>query len=447
MYIPEINDLLNQPTPVALFWLRRDLRLTDNHGLYQALKHQERVLCLFIFDTAILETLPNSADRRVNFIYQQIKYIKQLLEAQGSSLLVCYGKPTEIYSALMAKYPIQAVYANHDYEPYARQRDQDIQDILATKQIPFYTFKDHVIFEKDEILKEDSTPYSVFTAYMKKWKELFNPELVQSFDTAAYYHHFLSLTTLPLISLADIGFQNQPYTFPLPKINLSLIKQYDKTRDIPSLLGTSRLGIHLRFGTLSIREATRIAQEHNATWLNELIWRNFYITILWHFPHVVHRPFKPAYDKIAWSNNEAHFQAWCKGETGYAIVDAGMQELNQTGYMHNRLRMITASFLVKNLLIDWRLGEAYFAQNLLDYELASNNGNWQWVAGSGCDAAPYFRIFNPILQTKKFDPALTYIKRWNPQFQSLNYPKPIIAYQSSREKTLQTYQDALINKS
>jgi deoxyribodipyrimidine photo-lyase len=441
MYIPELPALVQQP--LSLFWLRRDLRLIDNHGLYQALKQQKQVLPIFIFDRDILDKLADPTDRRVHFIYVQLQHIKQTLEEQGSSLLVCYGKPLEIYRTLLEKFSIQAVYTNHDYEPYASKRDQAIQDLLTAHHIPFHTFKDQVIFEKNEVMKNNGEPYTVFTPYMRKWKEQFTDSLAQSWDVQAYYQNFLPLTPLPLITLQAMGFQKRTDDFPSSDINLALIKQYDKTRNIPGIEGTSRLSVHLRFGTLSIRSVTRLAIAHNEIWLNELIWRNFYMMILWHFPYAVERAFKPAYDNIAWVNNETHFQAWCEGKTGYPIVDAGMNELNQTGYMHNRLRMITASFLTKHLLIDWRWGEAYFAQKLLDYELASNNGNWQWAAGSGCDAAPYFRIFNPMLQTQKFDPELAYIKRWNPQFQDINYPRPIVDHQFARKRALQAYKKAL----
>jgi deoxyribodipyrimidine photo-lyase len=441
MHIPELPNLTQQP--LNLFWFRRDLRLVDNQGLYQALNQATRVLPIFIFDTDILDPLEDPVDRRVNFIYKQLQHIKQTLEQQGSSLLVCYGKPLDIYRVLIEQLPIQAVYTNHDYEPYARRRDQAIQDLLTAYHIPFHTFKDQVIFEKNEIMKDSGEPYTVFTPYMKKWKAQFTNSLAQSFDTSSYYQNLLQLPPLPLITLPAMGFQNQAYDFPSSEIDLALIKQYAKTRDIPGTKGTSRLSVHLRFGTISIRTVTRLAMVHNESWLNELIWRNFYMMILWHFPYVTERAFKPAYDNIAWVNNPDHFQAWCEGKTGYPIVDAGMNELNQTGYMHNRLRMITASFLTKHLLIDWRWGEAYFAQKLLDYELASNNGSWQWAAGSGCDAAPYFRIFNPILQTQKFDPDLTYIKRWNPQFQTVNHPKPIVDHQAARERALQAYKKAL----
>ena len=335
------------------------------------------------------------------------------------------------------------MYANHDYEPYALARDEAIRSILAASHIPFYTYKDQVIFERDEVVKNDAQPYTVYTPYMKKWKAKFQPDQVQPFETLLHVNNLLHMEPLPVITLSDMGFQPSHGCFPPKTINKALISRYDKTRNIPGIEGTSKLSVHLRFGTISIREVTRIAQETNVVWRNELIWRNFYMMILWHFPHVAQRSFKPAYDAIAWRTDEAHFEAWCTGRTGYPIVDAGMRELNQTGYMHNRLRMITASFLTKDLLIDWRWGEAYFAEKLLDYELASNNGGWQWAAGSGCDAAPYFRIFNPTTQTQKFDPDWAYIKRWNPEFQEDNYPAPIVDHATTRTQTLQAYKKAL----
>jgi deoxyribodipyrimidine photo-lyase len=443
MYIPQIAYKADSDKLISIFWFRRDLRLKDNYGLCQALKQGNPVLAVFIFDTNILDDLTDVTDRRVNFIYNQLKILKQNLEAKGSSLLVCYGNPEEVYERLIDEYPIRAVYTNEDYEPYARDRDKAVKTLLKKKQIAFYSFKDHVIFEKDEILKDDSKPYTVFTPYMKKWRIELAQFALPAFDIDTYHANFLKLSPLPLISLAAMNFQEVNYDFPSLEFNLNLIENYHQTRDMPGIGGTSRLSVHIRFGTISIREAVRIAQKYNSTWLNELIWREFYIMIMWHFPHVVTAAFKPSYERIEWINNVDHFQAWCEGKTGYPIVDAGMNELNQTGYMHNRVRMITASFLIKNLLIDWRWGEAFFAKKLIDYELASNNGNWQWVAGCGCDAAPYFRIFNPMLQAKKFDPNLTYIKRWVPSFEISKYLKPIVEYENSRERALKAYKDSL----
>ncbi|MHA7877839.1 MAG: cryptochrome/photolyase family protein [Bacteroidota bacterium] len=442
MIIPSLTHLAHSK-PTKLFWFRRDLRIEDNHGLYQALATHHSVLPLFIFDANILEKLEKPIDDRVQFIYAQVQSLKAKLEQLGSSLLVCYGTPVAVYQQLTRQLPLKAVYTNHDYEPYARHRDREVAACLAEHQVAFHSFKDQVIFEKDEVVKDNGSPYTVFTPYMRKWKTHFKPEMVNTFNSEALLPHCLKTSPLPLLALPDIGFQVQRCHFPSKTVDIALVKQYDQQRDIPAILGTSRLSVHLRFGTISIRAVTRVAQQYNAVWLNELIWRNFYMMILWHFPHVVKGSFKPSYDKVAWENNQTHFQAWCAGQTGYPIVDAGMRELNETGYMHNRLRMITASFLTKHLLIDWRWGEAYFAKKLLDFELSSNNGGWQWAAGSGCDAAPYFRIFNPYLQTKKFDPAHKYIKQWVPELNSTAYPKPIVVHSIARERTLSAYKEAL----
>ncbi|XWN35122.1 MAG: deoxyribodipyrimidine photo-lyase [Roseivirga sp.] len=442
MILPALNTL-GHTQGLTLFWLRRDLRLEDNHGLYQALKNNPAVLPIFIFDTNILDKLEERTDRRVQFIYTQIQQLKAQLEALGSSLLVCYGQPTDIYQQLASALQLQAVYTNHDYEPYAQQRDQQVQALLAAHQVGFYSFKDQVIFEKEEVMKDNGTPYTVFTPYMKKWKACFSASMAQGFDSTPYHNHYCNTPALSLLLLQDMGFQSLSCSFPSQEIDLACIQKYHQQRDIPSIPGTSRLSVHFRFGTISIRRATRIAQAHNETWLNELIWRNFYMMILWHFPHVTERSFKPIYDEVAWENDPKLFQAWCEGRTGYPIVDAGMRELNATGYMHNRLRMITASFLTKHLLIDWRWGEAYFAKKLLDFELSSNNGGWQWAAGSGCDAAPYFRVFNPYLQTQKFDPELKYVRKWVPELDRQDYPSPIVEHSTARERTLKAYKKAL----
>lgn len=423
----------------TLFWFRRDLRLYDNAGLYYALKENTGVLSLFIFDTEILDKLDDATDARVTFIHQSLARLKQELEKRGSSLLVLHGNPVEIFKSLTPK----AVYTNHDYEPYARSRDEQISKLLANRNIAFKTFKDQVIFEKDEILKDDHTPYTVFTPYSKKWKTTCTNFYLKAYPVDRYISNLKPLPPLPFPQLADIGFSPSHIPLPERKIPVSIIQQYDKTRDYPGINGTSRLSVHLRFGTVSIRQLAKLAFEKNEKWLNELIWREFYQMILYHFPHVTTQAFKPEYDRIVWRNNSDEFQAWCEGRTGYPLVDAGMRELNATGYMHNRVRMVTASFLTKNLLIDWRWGEAYFAKKLLDFELASNNGGWQWSAGSGCDGAPYFRIFNPELQAKKFDPQLTYIKKWIPELDTPQYPKPIVDFSASRHRALQVYGAAL----
>lgn len=434
---------MNSNTPIVLFWFRRDLRLDDNAGLYEALKQNMNVLPIFLFDSEILNKLDNKQDARVHFIHHQLTVLQQQLSALGSSIMVKLGKPKEIFESLAQQYIIKAVYTNHDYEPYAIKRDHEIAELLRSKGISFHSYKDQVIFEKDEVTKDDLKPYTVFTPYMKKWKSKLTTNHLMPHPTQNYNNNFFQTATIPLPTLADIGFLPSSIDFPGSEIIPAVIQHYSEQRDIPSIKGTSRLSVHLRFGTVSIRSLVAQAQRLNEKWLNELIWREFYMMILYHFPHVVNRAFKPAYDRIPWSNNETHFKLWCEGKTGYPIVDAGMRELNRTGFMHNRVRMITASFLTKHLLIDWRWGEAYFAKKLLDFELSSNNGGWQWSASSGCDAAPYFRVFNPYEQTKKFDPQLKYIKQWIPEFDELNYIKPIVDHKFARERVLSTYKKAL----
>ena len=429
---------------VTIFWFRRDLRLHDNAGLYHALKDNKPVIPIFIFDKNILDKLENKEDRRVTFIYQAVKEIQEQLKSISSSLEVFYDFPEKVFTQLLSKYKIEKVYANHDYEPYAIARDEKINEILKLSGGTLVTFKDQVIFEKDEIKKDDGKPYTVFTPYSRKWKTKLNDFYLSSYPAEKYYSNFYKQSPQPLPSLSDIGFKKVTENFPSKIANEILIKNYYNQRNFPSVDGTSRLGVHLRFGTISIRELAAKAKQLNETFLNELIWRDFYQSILWHFPHVgMHKAFKPEYENIEWRNNEAEFELWCKGNTGYPIVDAGMRQLNQTGFMHNRVRMIVASFLSKHLLIDWRWGEAYFAEKLLDYDLASNNGGWQWAAGSGCDAAPYFRIFNPYLQTKKFDPELKYMKKWVPEFMEVSYPAPIVEHEFARKRCLEVFRRTL----
>lgn len=430
-------------TPITIFWFRRDLRLNDNAGLYHALKENNQVLPIFIFDTDILNQLEEKADARVEFIHQQIEKIQQQLVAMNSTLLVIKGTPEEVFITLTKKYSIAKVYTNHDYEPYAIERDLAIAGFLKSCGATFHSFKDQVIFEKTEVVKDDQKPYTVFTPYMRKWKSKLNSFYTKAYPTQKYFNHFIAAKPIAIPSISEIGFKATGIIFPTNEINEKTIKDYQELRDFPAINGTSKLSVHLRFGTVSIRDLVYKAQKLNETWLNELIWREFYMMILYHFPHVINGAFKPNYNNIPWSNNEQHFELWCKGKTGYPIVDAGMRELNQTGFMHNRVRMIVASFLTKHLLIDWRWGEAYFAKKLLDFELSSNNGGWQWSASSGCDAAPYFRVFNPYEQTKKFDPQLKYIKHWIPEYDELNYTKPIIEHKFARDRVLKTYKTAL----
>ena len=430
----------NYVTPeTTLCWFRRDLRLQDNAALYYALKENNEVLPLFIFDTVILNALEDRSDCRVSFIHQSITYLKQQLEEVGSSLLVLHGNPVNIFKKLRPK----SVYANHDYEPYALERESAIQKELSKRGIPFKTFKDQVIFEKNEILKQDGKPYTVFTPYSKKWKEKLNAFYLKSYPVEKYFKNLTQITPLPLLSITDLGFQPTEMKFPDRVVKSAIVENYHRQRNFPAIKGTTRLSVHLRFGTIGIRKLVQTALRKNETWLNELIWREFYQMILYQFPKVVTHSFKSAYDRIEWRNDQQEFKAWCEGKTGYPIVDAGMRELNKTGFMHNRVRMIVASFLTKHLLIDWRLGESYFAKKLLDFDLASNNGGWQWAAGSGCDAVPYFRIFNPELQARKFDPKDEYIKKWVPEFQSGEYPAPIVDHKVARERALKAYRAAL----
>lgn len=434
---------------VVLFWHRRDLRLHDNAGLYHALRSGKPVVPLFIFDRAILDKLEDKQDRRVEFIHQALTGMQKELTSMGSSLLVKYGYPSEIWQELTEEYTIDAVYTNHDYEPYARERDTEIAGMLKEKGIDFWSFKDQVIFEKEEILTGQGTPYTVFTPYSRKWKEKLESSeepgyYTKSYPTEDHFDQLHATSPLPIPTLDEMGFEAVGEEFPDKKVREELLQKYADTRDYPAVPGTSRLSVHLRFGTVSIREMARKGLNHSDTWLNELIWRDFYHQILWNFPHVGRdKAFRPEYDRIQWRNNEAEFEKWCEGKTGYPMVDAGMRELNATGFMHNRVRMVTASFLVKHLLIDWRWGEAYFAKKLLDFDLAANNGGWQWAAGSGTDAAPYFRIFNPASQAKKFDPQLTYLKKWIPELNSLDYPAPIVDHKQARERCLKAYKEAL----
>ncbi|HZY79588.1 MAG TPA: deoxyribodipyrimidine photo-lyase [Cyclobacteriaceae bacterium] len=412
----------------AIVWLRRDLRLHDNAALYHALKENDKVLPLFIFDTNILDNLEDRKDARVDFIQESIAIVKAELEKLGSSLLVLHGDPVQIFKKIKPR----VIYANHDYESYAIKRDKQVANLK--------TFKDQVIFEKDEVMKDDGTPYTVFTPYSRKWKATLNKFYLKSYPVEKY---FKNLAKIKPLELPSIGFEKSEITFPPRLIKQDIIKNYHAQRNFPAIHGTTRLSVHLRFGTVSIRELATLALKKNEVWLNELIWREFYQMILWHFPHVERNAFKQAYDNIQWRNNEKEFQLWCEGRTGYPIVDAGMRELAATGFMHNRVRMVTASFLTKHLLVDWRWGEAWFAQKLLDFDLASNNGGWQWAAGSGCDAAPYFRIFNPTTQAGKFDPERKYIKKWVPEVDSDRYPKPIVEHTFARNRALEAYKKAL----
>jgi len=428
---------------VTLFWHRRDLRMEDNCGLFHALKSDFPVQPIFIFDTNILEKLPEN-DARVSFIHQELQSIQKGYLERGTSLDVRFGNPLEIWKQLTEDYAIGLVYANRDYEPYALDRDKAVFELLKSKEIPFKGKKDHVIFEKNEVVKKDGKPYTVYTPYSKIWKEKFSSGKFETYPSDQINNwHKREVKKIP--TLEEMGFTKTNIPFPSREVKNDIEKNYHNTRDIPSKAGTSRLSVHLRFGTISIRQLIAQTKELNGKYLNELIWREFYQQILWHFPDVVTQNFSRKYDGVKWRKSEEDFKKWCEGKTGYPIVDAGMRELNQTGHMHNRVRMITASFLTKHLLIDWRWGEAYFAEKLLDFELASNNGGWQWAAGTGVDAAPYFRIFNPYAQTNKFDKNMDYIKKWVPEVTTSDYPTAIVEHKFARARALETYKNGLEN--
>ena len=435
---------MDKKTPVNVFWFRRDLRLEDNAGLYYALKDNNPVLCLFIFDKQILDELDDKDDARVTFIYNTIEDIDKQLIKHGSSLLVKYDDAESAWDEVIKEYIIETVYTNHDYEPYAKKRDEATQHKLENHRIAFKTYKDQVIFDRDEVTKDDGKPYTIYTPYMRKWHQKLNAFYLKPYPTEKYLGNVFKHQGLQLPSLSSMGFKKSERGFP-GKNYSEVIKDYAEKRDFPAVKGTSHIGLHLRFGTVSIRVLAGEANSyHEKTWLNELIWREFYMMVLHFFPHTMDHAFKPEYDRIKWINDEKQFKAWCNGETGFPLVDAGMRELNETGYMHNRIRMVTASFLSKDLLIDWRWGERYFARKLLDYEMASNVGGWQWAAGSGTDAAPYFRIFNPDAQLKKFDPDFTYIKKWVPEYADFSkYPKPIVDHAFARERCLREFKKAL----
>ena len=426
---------------ISIFWFRRDLRLEDNKGLSEALKYGEKIIPIFIFDKNILNHLEDKSDRRVDYIHQALEKINQELKEFGSSLLTFHGKPLDVFKQLEKDFEIKSVFCNRDYEPAAIKRDDKVKDFLDSKKIDFFDFKDQVIFEKHEVAKDNGEPYTVYTPFSKKWKKQ-----LTELDYASVKidkNQFQKLPSKKILSLKEIGFEETDLEFEEPKVESKIIDVYDKTRDFPALDATTHLGIALRFGTISVRKCVKFALSHNETWLNELIWREFFMQILFHFPKVVNYCFKEKYENITWRNNDAEFEKWCNGETGYAIVDAGMRQLNQTGQMHNRIRMVVASFLTKHLLIDWRWGEAYFAKKLLDYDLSANNGNWQWAAGCGCDAAPYFRVFNPDEQTKKFDKGLKYIRKWNPDFEKDILENRIVEHKFARERALETYKKGL----
>jgi deoxyribodipyrimidine photo-lyase len=429
---------------MVLFWHRRDLRIEDNAGLFKALKENDQVQPVFIFDSLILTELPRN-DQRVRFIHQEIQRLKKEYQEMGTDLEVYFGNPIELIPSIAQKFSCSAVYTNRDYEPYALERDKQIFASLEDLGISFIGSKDHVIFEKNEVTKDDGLPYTIFTPYARKWKANITESTLTSYSTSIYRANLAPREKVQeLISLNELGFDDvQLFPFPDRSFPESIVNDYHENRDFPIVNGTSRLSLHLRFGTISIRKLARFAIERNETYLNELIWRDFYQMIIYNFPHSVKNAFKKQYDKIEWEQNEAHYKAWCEGKTGYALVDAGMRELNETGFMHNRVRMVVASFLTKHLLIDWRRGESYFAEKLMDFELASNIGGWQWAAGCGCDAAPYFRVFNPTAQQEKFDKQKKYIQKWVPEYGTPSYPNPIIDHVFARERVLSRFKKAL----
>ncbi|MEO8960742.1 MAG: deoxyribodipyrimidine photo-lyase [Ginsengibacter sp.] len=427
---------------VSVCWLRRDLRLEDNAALYHALHSNYPVLVIFIFDVNILDQLPSKKDKRVAFIHKSLEQINIVLQKNHSSLYIIKGTPLNSFKKLIEEFSVKKVFTNHDYEPYASERDLQIQKFLTQEDISFHTFKDQVIFEKLEIAKAKGEPYTIFTPYSKIWKQQYNESGILSFKSEKHLDHLFKTQSFNFSSLAEIGFDKANIKIDAPDLSEDTIRHYHETRNNPSVEGTTRVGVHLRFGTVSIRNLVKLADSLNEKWLNELIWREFFMMILFNFPNVVHQNFKKKYDAIKWRNNEDEFRLWCEGKTGYPMVDAGMRQLNETGWMHNRVRMVVASFLCKHLLIDWRWGEAYFAEKLLDYELSSNNGNWQWAAGTGCDAAPYFRIFNPHEQLRKFDPKLVYIKKWIPDFRP-GYLPEMVKHEYARKRALVVYKDAL----
>lgn len=418
-----------------LFWHRRDLRTSDNKGLYEALITGHQVIPVFIFDSNILSELPKN-DRRVNLIYDQLMEVRASYQMHGGDILIQQGDPTQVIPALCASQGCSAVYTNSDYEPYAISRDQQIKDSLEGQGVAFHSFKDQVVFEPHEVLKKDGTPYTVFTPFKRRWLEHLQASDYQVWDSDGQLTA-LEQVTYNTPSKSDLGIVDQAYF--LPTLATENINEYEENRNFPAVNKCSFSSVYLRFGMVSARSLVRASIDLNETYLSELVWREFFMMILWHFPKVVHSNFRSKYDGIQWRNNKEEFEAWCKGETGYPIVDAGMRELKETGYMHNRVRMIVASFLCKHLLIDWRWGEAYFAKQLMDFELSSNNGNWQWAAGTGCDASPYFRVFNPYEQTKKFDKKLEYIKKWVPDLNEFSYPTAIVEHTFARKRAIDEY--------
>lgn len=428
---------------LSIFWFRRDLRLHDNHGLSQALNGEYPVLPIFIFDPNILDDIKDKQDARVSFIHCELEKMNETLATKGSGIKCFYTSPLEVYQFLFKEYDIQEVYINADYEPYARIRDKEILDFVESQGAEFKWFKDQVIFEKKEIVKADNTPYLVYTPYSKKWLSVVTDDHLRAYPNGLTFDNWVQTPSQSIITLSEMGFEPSAIQVPPPSLSEHTLNVYEEERNFPPKDSTSRLGVHLRFGTVSCREIARQAKGTSEVFLKELIWREFFMMILYCFPKVVEHNFNAKYDGIQWRNNKEEFEKWKKGETGFLLVDAGMRELNATGFMHNRVRMLVASFLTKHLLIDWKWGEAYFAEKLLDYELASNNGNWQWAAGTGVDAQPYFRVFNPITQVDKFDKEKKYIKKWVNDYGKSSYPAEMVDHKMARERAISTFKEAL----
>ena len=429
---------------VSIFWFRRDLRLDDNAGLKAALSDDHPVVPIFIFDTEILDSLPED-DARVTFIFENLQKMRdQLQNEHDSSIAMYHGTPEKVFKQILKEFEVKKVFTNRDYEPYAKERDEEIKKLLEDNNVEFKDFKDQVIYESGEVLKSDGDPYIVYTPYKNTWMDQFKDKELEFHYTARYTDNYIKNSRLPNLSLSDMGFKKSSIEVPDYKVTPGLIKDYEKKRNFPGTDATSHLGPHLRFGTVSVRQMIRDAdKEKNKTFLEELVWREFFMQILEHYPNTVTDSFRKKYDKVKWRNNKSEFKKWKEGKTGYPLVDAGMRQLNKTGFMHNRVRMVVGSFLCKHLLIDWRWGEAYFAEKLLDYEMSSNVGNWQWVAGSGVDAAPYFRIFNPTTQIEKFDKDKKYIKEWVEEYGTDDYPEKMVDHKEARERALDTYKSAV----
>jgi deoxyribodipyrimidine photo-lyase len=419
---------------VNVFWFRRDLRINDNIGLNIALASKNPVIGIFIFDDKITLKL-QSNDARISFIYKHLNKINNSLKKVNSSLLILKGTPIEVFINLIKNYEIDKLYSNIDYEPYGIDRDAKITSLLESNQIKHFQYKDHVVFSPNEILKDNGEPYTVYTPYKNKWLLKFKQNSISTSEFVGISNFHNINFQLPTID--ELGFEKS--NIDVVDFNNKSIKDYAKNRDFPFLNSGSFLGVHLRFGTISLRDILSLLGENDSVFLSELIWREFFMMITYHYPFVKDSNFKKKYDNVIWRNDQTEFQNWCDGKTGYPIVDAGMRELNQTGYMHNRVRMIVAGFLCKHLLIDWKWGEKYFSEKLLDYELSSNNGNWQWAAGTGCDSAPYFRIFNPFTQQKKFDKDLLYVKKWIPNYDPDTYIDYVVDHKFARKRALDAY--------